>query len=127
MPYNQYFGPDQVNIIESLSPKIKGTLNLTYHINRFNFLVRNTYFGKVTRDGYPYGVVQVHSGKVVTDATIGYDITKHVNLTIGANNLFNIYPDKQAYENSYYGVFQYAPVQMGVTGAYYFARLNLNF
>ncbi len=127
VPYNQYFGPDQVNIIESLSPKVKGTLNLTYHINRFNFLVRNTYFGKVTRDGYPYGVVQVHSGKVVTDATIGYDITKHVNFTIGANNLFNIYPDKQAYENSYYGVFQYAPVQMGVTGAYYFARLNLNF
>lgn len=127
VPYNQYFGPDQVNIIESLSPRLKGTLNLTYHINKFNFLVRNTYFGKVTRDGYPYGIEQIHSGKVVTDVTVGYDITKNVSFTIGANNLFNIYPDKQVYENSYYGVFQYAPVQMGVTGAYYFARVNFNF
>lgn len=127
VPSGQYFGPDQVNIIESLSPQVKGALNLTYAIERFNFLVRNTYFGKVTKDGYPYGVVQVHSGKVVTDVTVGYAITKHVNFTLGANNLFDIYPDKQTYENSYYGVFQYAPVQMGVTGAYYFARLNLNF
>lgn len=125
--YNQYFGPDQVNIIESLSPKVKGTLNLGYSIDRFNFLVRNTYFGQVTKDGYPWGSVQEHSGKVVTDASIGYNLTKNVNLTIGANNIFNIYPDKQVYENSYYGVFQYAPVQMGVTGAYYFARLNFNF
>lgn len=125
--YDQYFGPDQVNIIETLSPKVKGTLNLGYSIARFNFLVRNTYFGKVTKDGYPWGSVQEHSGKVVTDATIGYNLTKNVNLTIGANNIFDIYPDEQVYENSYYGVFKYAPVQMGVTGAYYFARLNFNF
>ena len=125
--YNQYFGPDQVNIIETLSPKVKGTLNLGYSIDRFNFLVRNTYFGKVTKDGYPWGSVQEHRGKVVTDASIGYNLTKNVNLTIGANNLFDVYPDEQVYENSYYDVFQYAPVQMGVTGAYYFARLNFNF
>lgn len=127
VPYNQYFGPDQVNIIETLSPKVKGSLNLGYSIDKFNFLVRNTYFGKVTKDGYPWGSVQEHSGKVVTDLTVGYDVTKNVNFTIGANNLFDIYPDEQVYENSYYGVFKYAPVQMGVTGAYYFARLNFRF
>ena len=125
--YNQYFGPDQVNIIETLSPKVKGTLNLAYNINKFNFLVRNTYFGKVTKDGYPWGSVQEHSGKVVTDLTVGYDIARNVNFTIGANNIFDIYPDQQVYENSYYGVFKYAPVQMGVTGANYFARVNFRF
>jgi len=127
VPFNQYFGDDQVNIIETLSPQVKGSLNLGYDIHRFNFLVRNTYFGKVIKDGYPWGSVQEHSGKVVTDVSIGYDLAKGVNLTIGANNIFDIYPDKQVYENSYYGVFKYAPVQMGVTGAYYFARLNFRF
>ena len=127
IPYEQYFGPDQVNIIETLSPKIKGTLNLGYDINKFNFLVRNTYFGKVTKDGFPWGSVQQHSGKVVTDVTVGYNFTKNINFTIGANNIFDIYPDKQVYENSYYGVFKYAPVQMGVTGSYYFGRINFTF
>ncbi|WP_313383474.1 TonB-dependent receptor [Chishuiella sp.] len=127
IPRQQFFGPDQVNIIESLSPKTKATLALNYAISGFNFMVRNTYFGKVERNGYPYGSIQQHTGKVVTDASIGYDITKYFNFTIGANNLFDIFPDKQVYENSYYGVFPYAPVQMGMTGAYYFARASFKF
>ncbi|GGE87257.1 iron complex outermembrane recepter protein [Chishuiella changwenlii] len=123
----QFFGPDQVNIIESLSPKTKATLALNYSISGFNFMVRNTYFGKVIRDGHPYGSIQEHTGKVVTDASIGYDITKNFNFTIGANNLLDVFPDKQVAENSYYGVFPYAPVQMGMTGAYYFARASFKF
>ena len=110
IPTDEFFGPDQVNIIESLSPKTKATLGLNYAISGFNFMVRNTYFGKA-----------------VTDASIGYDITKNFNFTIGANNLFDVFPDKQVYENSYYGIFPYAPVQMGMTGAYYFARASFKF
>ena len=124
---DEFFGPDQINIIESLSPKTKASLGLNYKINKFNFLVRNTYFGEVTRDGFPYGSVQKFSPKVVTDVSVGYDITKKVNFTIGANNLFDVFPDLQVYENSYFGVFKYAPVQMGTTGNYFFGRLNYNF
>ncbi|WP_294312544.1 TonB-dependent receptor [uncultured Chryseobacterium sp.] len=126
-PQNEFFGPDQVNIIESLSPKTKATLGLNYGIGKFNFLVRNTYFGKVIRDGYPFGGVQEFNPKVVTDVSIGYDFTKNINLTIGANNVFDVFPDLQIYENSYYGVFRYAPVQMGTLGNYFFGRLNFTF
>lgn len=124
---NDYFGPDQINIIESLSPKAKATLGLNYSINKLNFLVRNTYFGKVTRDGYPFGKVQEFDPKIITDISVGYDISKHVNLTIGANNLLDVLPDLQIYENSYYGVFKYAPVQMGTLGSYFFGRVNFKF
>lgn len=127
IPREQFFGPDQVNIIESLSPKTKASLALNYNISGFNFMVRNTYFGKVIKNGYPYGSIQEHTGKVVTDASIGYDITNNFNFTIGANNLLDVFPDKQVAENSYYGVFPYAPVQMGMTGAYYFARASFKF
>ncbi|CAA7195745.1 TonB-dependent receptor plug domain-containing protein [Chryseobacterium potabilaquae] len=126
-PQTDFFGPDQVNIIESLSPKTKATLGLNYGVGKFNFMIRNTYFGKVIRDGYPFGGVQQFSPKVVTDASIGYDITKNINLTVGANNIFDIFPDLQIYENSYYGVFKYAPVQMGALGSYFFGRLNFTF
>lgn len=126
-PQNQFFGPDQINIIESLSPKTKASLGLNYGIGKFNFLVRNTYFGKVIRDGYPFGGVQKFSPKVVTDISVGYDITKNINFTVGANNVFDVFPDRQIYENSYFGVFKYAPVQMGTLGNYFFGRLNFNF
>lgn len=126
-PQSEFFGPDQINIIETLSPKAKATLGLNYSINKFNFLVRNTYFGKVIRDGYPFGGVQEFSPKIITDVSVGYDITKNVNLTIGANNLLDVFPDLQIYENSYYGVFKYAPVQMGTLGSYFFGRVNFNF
>lgn len=126
-PRDEYFGPDQINIIETLSPKTKASLGLNYGIGRFNFLVRNTYFGKVIRDGFPFGVVQEFSPKVVTDVSIGYNLTKNINLTVGANNVFDVFPDLQTYKNSYYGVFKYAPVQMGTLGSYFFGRLNFNF
>ncbi len=123
----EFFGPDQVNIIESLSPKTKASLGLNYKQGKMNFLVRNTYFGSVIRDGFPFGSVQTFSPKVVTDVSLGYDFTKNINFTLGANNLFDVYPDLQVYENSYFGVFKYAPVQMGTLGNYFFGRLNLNF
>lgn len=126
-PRDEYFGPDQINIIETLSPKTKASLGLNYGIGRFNFLVRNTYFGKVIRDGFPFGVVQEFSPKVVTDVSVGYNLTKNINLTVGANNVFDVFPDLQTYKNSYYGVFKYAPVQMGTLGSYFFGRLNFNF
>ncbi|MBL3548554.1 TonB-dependent receptor plug domain-containing protein [Chryseobacterium sp. KMC2] len=126
-PQNEFFGPDQINIIETLSPKTKASLGLNYGMGKFNFLVRNTYFGKVIRDGYPFGSVQEFSPKVITDVSVGYDITKNINFTVGANNVFDVFPDRQIYENSYYGVFKYAPVQMGTLGSYFFGRLNFNF
>lgn len=119
-----YYGPQERSLIETNTPKNKGTLALNYTINKFNFLVRNTYFGEVIRNGFPFGISQTHNGKTVTDLSIAYKVTPKIQFVLGANNLFDVFPDKQVYENSYFGVFKYAPVQMGSTGAYYFGRLS---
>ncbi|WP_343618832.1 TonB-dependent receptor [Flavobacterium sp.] len=121
-----YYGPQERSLIESNTPKHKGTFAVNYSIDKWNFLLRNTYFGEVVRDGFPFGGIQKHNGKVVTDLTAAYKITPKVQVAIGANNLFDVFPDKQIYENSYYGVFKYAPVQMGTTGAYYFGRISFS-
>jgi iron complex outermembrane receptor protein len=119
-----YFGPQERSLIETNTPRSKGTLALDYNISKLTILLRNTYFGEVTRDGFPFGVTQKHAGKVVTDLSVSYKITPKILFAVGANNLFDVFPDLQVYENSYFGVFKYAPVQMGTTGSYFFGRIS---
>ncbi|MCV9927048.1 TonB-dependent receptor [Flavobacterium sp. LS1R49] len=121
-----YYGPQERSLIESNTPKHKGTFAVNYSLSKWNFLLRNTYFGEVIRDGFPFGGIQKHNGKVVTDLTVAYKITPKIQIALGANNLFDVFPDRQIYENSYFGVFKYAPVQMGTTGAYYFGRMSFS-
>jgi iron complex outermembrane receptor protein len=120
-----YFGPQERSLIETNTPRSKATLALNYDIKKISVLLRNTYFGEVTRDGFPFGVTQKHAGRVVTDLTAAYKITPKILFALGANNLFDVFPDLQVYDNSYFGVFKYAPVQMGTTGAYFFGRISV--
>ncbi|HRH60946.1 MAG TPA: TonB-dependent receptor, partial [Chitinophagaceae bacterium] len=117
-----YFSPAERSLIEGINPRAKGNFTITYRTQKFTALLRNQYFGKVTRDGFPFGEVQVHKGKVVTDLAFSYDFTKTFSVSLGANNLLDVFPDEQVYSNSYFGVFKYAPVQMGTTGAFYFVK-----
>ena len=121
---DNYFGPDQQSLIETNNPKSKHTLTLNYAIDKLNFMVRNIYWGPVTRNGFPFGVVQQHKAKITTDIAVSYKIIPALSLSLGANNLLDVFPDVQAYENSYFGVFKYAPVQQGMLGSFFYARLN---
>ncbi|WP_143310911.1 TonB-dependent receptor plug domain-containing protein [Chitinophaga vietnamensis] len=119
-----FFSPNDSILITEGTPKVKANLALTYSYKGFSVLLRNVYFGKVMRNSFPYGEVQEHAGKVVTDLSLSYTVHRFT-FTLGANNIFDVFPDKQVYGNSYFGVFKYASVQMGSLGASYFARLTL--
>ncbi|TAE51493.1 MAG: TonB-dependent receptor, partial [Bacteroidetes bacterium] len=121
-----YFSPAERGLIEGVNPRQKVNLSLNLSAGKFSAFLGNIYFGQSYRNGFPFGVEQTFAGKVVTDASVSYELLKGLQLTLGGNNLLNVYPDEQAYENSYFGVFKYAPVQMGMNGAFYFARLNLS-
>jgi iron complex outermembrane recepter protein len=64
---------------------------------------------------------------VVTDISLTYQLFKQMSLQIGANNLFNVYPDKHSHSaNDSFGRFPYSrrATQFGFNGAFYFARLG---
>jgi iron complex outermembrane recepter protein len=66
-----------------------------------------------------------YRAKIVTDLTFGFQLSKEVKLTLGSNNLFNIYPDQQddwVEAGGYWDA-----VQMGFSGAYYYARLAFKY
>jgi iron complex outermembrane receptor protein len=120
-----FFSPNDSTLITEGTPRVKANLSLTYGFKKFSVLLRNVYFGEVSRNSFPFGEVQVHKGKVVTDLSLSYN-AKPFTFTIGANNLLDVFPDKQVYGNSYFGVFKYASVQMGTLGSFYFARVTMN-
>ncbi|SMC64158.1 TonB-dependent receptor plug domain-containing protein [Chryseobacterium sp. YR221] len=109
---NRYYSETSRVYLEEAVPRFKVSLNNALELNNFSILVRNVYFGKVTdpntTDVNGDGIVDsniingkqvpvehpVWGGKVITDLSIGYKFTKGLRLTIGANNLFDIYPDK---------------------------------
>lgn len=120
-----YFSPADRILITNGTPNVKANLSLTYQFRAFTVLLRNVYFGDVSRYSYPFGEVQEHKGKVVTDLSLSYK-NRSITYTVGANNLFDVYPDEQVYGNSYFGVFRYAPIQQGFNGSFYFGKISID-
>lgn len=120
-----FFSPADSVLIISGTPRTKAMVTLSYTYKKFAVTLNNVYFGKVVRNGFPYGPIQEFKGKLTTDLSLSYTFAP-VTVTIGANNLFDVFPDQIVYDNSYFGVFKYQPIQMGMNGAFYFGRLTLN-
>jgi iron complex outermembrane receptor protein len=51
---------------------------------------------------------QIFGAKWITDINASYAVLRPLRLTIGANNLFDVYPDKQIALNNNSGIFQYS-------------------
>ena len=58
---------------------------------------------------------------------MGYQLTKQLKFSIGANNLLNVYHDKQDEQGNTEAGGYWDAVQMGFSGSYYYTRLGFNF
>jgi iron complex outermembrane receptor protein len=127
------FNAEEEGRIERGQPRNKFSLNMNYSLKKLGFNVRATRFGEVstvffnttnfqtdaTRDEY-------FSPRIVTDASISYKLLNAINLTIGANNIGDVYPDKlKNFLNTSDGRFVYSrnATQFGFNGGYYYTSL----
>ncbi|NCT18448.1 MAG: TonB-dependent receptor [Flavobacteriaceae bacterium CG_4_8_14_3_um_filter_34_10] len=135
-----FFGERDKAFLLASAPDSKLTLNLKYDIKWFDAALGLTRFSEVTlldfqmfEDVADYGsfanqvaaASDIYSEKYVTDLNLGFKLNENMKLNIGSNNLFNIYPDQQ--DDWSEGGGYWDSVQMGFGGAYYYAKLNLNF
>ena len=68
--------------------------------------------------------------KWITDLEGAWQMTRNFNIAVGANNLFNVYPDANGIFNIPLGSQQYggsAPSSFGFTGGSYYARATVSF
>ena len=178
---NTFFDRQQRGRLESAQPNSKIVLSAGYTVGKLGLQLRTVRFGEVRfydarLNPAPSAAVTNSSGvitaiavtnpirfsdidqtfgaKWVTDATVNFQLLKPLGIAIGANNLFNVYPDKYrvsarnsatnfnvdpsnspatngdntAYasnlDNTNRGRTIYNPNQFGFNGAFYFVRLN---
>ncbi|MBB6270135.1 iron complex outermembrane receptor protein [Pedobacter cryoconitis] len=124
-----------IGIIEKAQPASKMILSFAYQLRAFNFLLRNTYFGKVATWENNPAFDQSFGGKVITDLQFSCRISRKFTITAGCNNLFNIYPDEIKEINamntnlSFGGQIPYSRTanQFGFNGMNYYTGLQYYF
>lgn len=123
-----YFPEDSRVYLEEAVPRTKINLSNSLTAGKFNVFLRNVWFGEVTEAVTTIDNQQVFGSKVVTDLSLGFKATESLTLTIGANNLLDIYPDKAKAEfgNRSGGRFDWSrrAQQFGIGGRFLFARLS---
>ncbi len=144
-------GQTATELIEVAQPRVKILGSANYAWDKLNVGVRGSYFGNVKAfstglSGADSNVacdaanrcVQTFRGKMLTDVTLSYAFTDTLTLTVGANNLFDVYPDK--WKNTRSGAVGQAASysdgqtpytrnasQFGFNGSYYFITANVKF
>lgn len=143
-----YFNREDQSRIEVANPRSKGNFMANYSYKKFTAMARVAVFGKVeyldptinpaNPGAFPVNAFtgnretldQLFTAKSITDVSVGYQLNKLFTLTVGANNLFDVYQDKHKHSgNVSLGRFIYSRrvQQMGFNGRYLFARLAFNF
>lgn len=126
---NIYFDQASRIYLESAVPRQKINLSFNYTLDKFNVFLRNVYFGEVEGATNVDADRQTFGGKVVTDLSLGYQLTKNLKWTVGANNLFDVYPDKvrdgSSLQGAGYFLYSRTGQQFGFNGRFAFTRLAL--
>lgn len=76
-------------------PKTKWILGIDYNINKFNFALNNTFFGKTIfkQQGMSTDLRTEFTPKIVTDLAITYHVNEKLTLAANINNLLNVLPE----------------------------------
>ncbi|MGI9377626.1 MAG: TonB-dependent receptor plug domain-containing protein [Tsuneonella suprasediminis] len=98
-------GKTQLIDIQYLAPNHRANLSANWQLGDFTFNVRESYYGEWRNSNdYPIREGNLADGAIIdgqhfgekflTDLDVSYRFMDRYTLTVGANNVFNTYPDK---------------------------------
>lgn len=115
----------RVSALEDLLPNWKGFASWSHIQGPWRTLLRANYFGEW--DDTVWGVPD-QSGELLIDAEVAYQFNNSVELVVGANNLFDNYPDETTgFASDFFGQ-QYPDFSpSGFDGGLYYTKLRVSF
>ncbi|UJA00804.1 TonB-dependent receptor plug domain-containing protein [Acinetobacter johnsonii] len=120
-------------IIGSLTvanPKTKFTIGADWQLDKFNINTRLSRYDSVQQLNSVESLNQKFGAKWIVDVVGTYNLTDNLSFALGADNLFNTYPDKSTLMNNLdiSGGSLYPDISpFGSYGGYYYGRVNYRF
>jgi iron complex outermembrane recepter protein len=139
---NVVFSPQDISIIEEWQPKDRVSVNGFYLLNDWKINLALNRYGEYTVDD---GGRQTYAAKTLTDLNVEYAFDNDVSVTLGGNNIFDVYPDKNTIGNSRGGSLESSPggnlivkspgiftysrrsAPFGFNGAFWYAKIKYRF
>jgi iron complex outermembrane receptor protein len=128
------FSRQRVISFEQGTPRTKVVGTVDWSLGDLGVTARGSYYGDVTQPGSTgFAEEDIHTGRhTVFDLEARYQVVKNLNLAIGANNLFDAYPDyvrvlssrnQPLNSTGLVGFPYYSP--FGFNGRYLYARVGV--
>lgn len=110
--------------LEKALPDYRFNATLRHERNAISGFLRLNYFGSYTETHADQLDKLIHAGDEVTlDVEVSYVFAKRVELSLGAENIFNNFPDKNPY-SGFVGAKYPESSPMGFAGGFYYGRIR---
>lgn len=111
--------------LEKGNPRTNLVLSAHLDVSRFGIDLRNQRFGQVTSYGTTAAGDQTWSPKWVSDLALSYGPVSRATVTLGADNIFNTYPDPTIIGNTNSGILPYSGISpFGINGRFLYGKLS---
>jgi len=134
-----FFGERDQQFLLASAPKSKFNLGINYEYKKITTALNFTRFSSVKLIDWQIteeisnfnnseverleAATDIYHPKITTDIHFSCQVSRLINLQLGVNNLFNIYPTKQNRYTDSGGLWD--ATQMGTNGSFYYTKLNL--
>ena len=110
--------------IEEGQPHKTISLTLDHTINRFNVTLHTTRFGEVgSRGATDPALDQKYKARWITDANVTLPLARKLAVTLGVNNIADVYPSENIPANNNSGIFPYNGISpFGFNGRFVYLR-----
>ncbi len=144
---DKYFDQTSRIYLEAAIPRTKLTLGNTFTYGKYSVYLRNTLFGSTVeatneplfdenlkplpddqRDEKYKGVDPVYDPRIITDLSVGVQVNDALSVKVGANNLFDIYPEEvhPIFQSSGRFIYSRRSPQFSYNGRHLFMRIVYN-
>lgn len=128
LPGLTIFGRREIARFEVGQPDSKATLAADWSRGRWGATARATRFGETISPGTTAASDVTLGPKTIIDLEGRFDINDRVQLAVGANNVFDEYPDETPDGLNFNGIFPYSGFSpFGFNGRYVYGRVSVNF
>lgn len=121
-------GRQSIGYIESWAPSNKWSGTVNYRNGGLTVNLNSTVYGPYRFTAATAALDQKFRTQVVVNPSISYDFKNGFSVTVGANNVFDAYPEKPIVADRYLGLNNFdLQAPEGANGGFYYARVSLGF